>query len=1218
MADTEVVSAPGTAGQTPIIIGIGSSAGGLEALRALASGLPDNIGCAYVVVQHMSPQHKSLMRSLIDRETALEVVDIEDGAAPQPDTIHVTPPRHDVVIRDGVLRLMPASTDAAKPKPSVDRFLLSLAEEMGERAVAVILSGTGSDGAYGVKAIREAGGITIAQDDASAKYDGMPNAAIRTGCIDLVLQPDQIATHLRKILQSAGNLEAFQEGSGATSALAGLLQIVLARTRVDFREYKMTTIQRRVERRMTAMGCASSADYVTLCRNSPREIDALFKDLLISVTRFFRDSAEFESFAAAIRKLVQRKPQGPLRIWVAGCATGEEVYSIAILLAEAMGGAAALAASNTQIFATDIDRDALETARCGEYSQGALIDVPEDLVEGYFSQTPDGVRVVDALRSAVIFSDHNLCQDPPFMNMDLICCRNVMIYFGPKLQAKVLTRFHYAMGPEALLFLGTAETVAEAGHLFVPAGDQGQIFRKTAARRTKPYDPAALAGTWARPGAAGFGQSPGRSDPHRPGDDLFDGLARSLATDAVLVGADLGFRKIYGDISAYVTVAEGAGLSLEMALLKPPLRDEARSLVTLALKHGERRISSRLERGPAGGALLMEAIPILSRQSGERFALLTFTPQAPVEAPSQTPGQTPGEADTAPAGLPARAGAAPRDVDLELSDVREALQVTIEALETSNQELQALNEELQSTNEELQATNEELETSNEELQSTNEELITVNQELQVNSAELKALNAELGSVLENVPIPLLVLDTACQIVRASRAAIELFKIADPSVTPHLSQIALPYGFPRLMEICNTAMQTQMTVNRGFSSLGSGFELQCAPFLGESGQVIGTTLVFFQNPAMQSLSREITQMLDYAPVHLIRYTEDGVVVRISAITASALGLTRQEAVGRTLPELLRTSAARDGGEDLQLILRGEKADGLLPLAADAVTPPLWVSAQKFRYHDPAEDTDYNVLVGADVSAIIDKERILTIQNESLELIQDISRIGYWRIDLPEQTLHWSDKVFEIYGLDPASFTPDLDTALEAFHPDDREAARQVINTGLRDRTGWKLRCRLVHARGHIIWVDYVAEVITDTHGQSTAIVGSFRDVSNAQRYERMFYQIEALRNERGLGFFSVDILTKTTYWSPNIYRLLNIENTGADVFDTVVEMLVPEDRDRFNDLRDTAITAGDGFDGDFRITRPGHAEARLNVSMKTTTDQQGDTTDYFGVLKILES
>ncbi|NNK77451.1 MAG: PAS domain S-box protein, partial [Litoreibacter sp.] len=370
MADPKKASDRDAGDTSPIIIGIGSSAGGLEALRALASRLPSNIGCAYVVVQHMSPQHKSLMTSLIDRETALSVVDVEDGVAPQPDTIYVTPPRHDVMFRAGRLRLMPASTDAAKPKPSVDRFLLSLAEEIDERAVAVILSGTGSDGAYGVQAIREAGGITIAQDDESAKYDGMPNAAVRTGCVDLVLKPDQIATHLRKILQSAGNLEAFQEDSGAASSLAGLLQIVLARTRVDFREYKTTTVQRRVERRMTAMGCASSADYVTLCRNSPREIDALFKDLLISVTRFFRDKTEFEGFAAALRALVAQKPQGPLRIWVAGCATGEEVYSIAILLAEAMGGPDALAASNTQIFATDIDRNALDVARRGEYSQG--------------------------------------------------------------------------------------------------------------------------------------------------------------------------------------------------------------------------------------------------------------------------------------------------------------------------------------------------------------------------------------------------------------------------------------------------------------------------------------------------------------------------------------------------------------------------------------------------------------------------------------------------------------------------------------------------------------------------------------------------------------------------------------------------------------------------------------------------------------------------------
>jgi two-component system CheB/CheR fusion protein len=341
-----------------------------------------------------------------------------------------------------MLRLVPHSEDLGKPKPSVDRFLVSLAHDRGDRSMGIILSGTGSDGAYGVQAVREAGGITIAQDDVSAKYDGMPSAAIATGCIDLVLRPSDIATHLHKILSSPRNLDQFRTDKGEVSPISGILQIVLARTRVDFREYKQSTVLRRIDRRMMALGIASVEDYVVYCRNEPREVDALFKDLLISVTRFFRDREEFDDLSGHIQDLVDGQRDRPLRIWVAGCATGEEVYSIAMMLAEAMGGASELVKSKTQIFATDIDRAALDYARQGQYSQGALLDVPKELADKYFIQQSEGVRVIEALRSVILFSDHNLCQDPPFLNMDLICCRNLLIYFSAKLEARVFARLH--------------------------------------------------------------------------------------------------------------------------------------------------------------------------------------------------------------------------------------------------------------------------------------------------------------------------------------------------------------------------------------------------------------------------------------------------------------------------------------------------------------------------------------------------------------------------------------------------------------------------------------------------------------------------------------------------------------------------------------------------------------------------------------------------------
>lgn len=824
------------------VIGIGSSAGGLEAIRELATNLSPNGSCAYVIVQHMSPQHKSLMTSLIASETTLKVTDVVDGQEPMPDTIYVTPPRADVVMVDGHLRLVEPSPDAGKPKPSVNRFLISLAQDKGEQSMGIILSGTGSDGAYGIQAIREAGGITIAQDDASAKYDGMSNAAIETGCIDLVLHPSQIGVHLQKILSSADDLQQFRSSQDVSTPLSGILQIVLARTRVDFREYKKSTIQRRVERRMTALGINQIEDYVTHCRNSPQEVDALFKDLLISVTRFFRDNEEFERLHRPIANLVEKRQGDPLRVWVAGCATGEEVYSIAMLLAEAMGGPSELLKSRTQIFATDIDMSALESARRGFYPSAVLLDVPDHLKEKYFINQNDGVRVIEALRSVILFSDHNLCQDPPFLNMDLICCRNVLIYFGAKLQSKVLARLHYAMRPDAYLFLGTAENVSGADQLFTQADDAGHIFRRRSLQGKERYDLKTISGNWqGRTIAPATKKAP---QPEISNERLmFDALARSIGDDSVLVSEDHSFMRVYGDISNFVDLSESSPLDLRLSLLRSPLREEARSIVTLALKHGERRMGSRHQWGE-DEIVRLEAIPVHSKSIEEKLALLVINrwSHEEIEASGHSIEVKPGT-EISIDHL--------RELDMELANTREALQQTIEELETSNEELQALNEELQSTNEELQATNEELETSNEELQSTNEELITVNEELQVNSSELLALNAELGSVLGNVPIPLLVLDNALQITRASISAIEMFNISKPLSSPHLSQIALPDGFPRIVDICNEALRTGEIRQFDFEALGETFTLQCAPFLGEANQMIGTTLVFIGSPLGQS-------------------------------------------------------------------------------------------------------------------------------------------------------------------------------------------------------------------------------------------------------------------------------------------------------------------------------------------------------------------------------
>lgn len=832
MAALDVLELPAAAEQISLV-GVGASAGGLEALREFFGSLPDPatspLPAAFVVVQHMSPSHRSLLSTLIARETRLPVRDIEDGLSPEAGVVYVTPPNADVVHRDGRLWLAATGGGGGSPKPSIDRFFLSLAETARERSVGVILSGTGSDGAFGSRAIRGAGGVTIAQEPRTAKYDGMPQSAIETGCIDLVLPPAEIGAKLGRIIASPRDLGRFRAPAGPETPLAELLQIVLARSRVDFRDYKPTTIQRRLERRMTALGLEEVSDYVAFCRRTPDEVDALFRDFLVSVTWFFRDPQEFLALAPLVGEIVERRRDRPARVWIAGCATGEEAYSVAILFAEALGGPAKLKKDSVQIFASDIDSRALEVARRGVYPRAAVENVPADYVDRYFVREGDSVSVHPALKDVVIFSYHNVCQDPPFINVDLVCCRNLLIYFGQQLQARVLSRFAYALDQNGALLLGTAETVSVSEELFSRAGPGAHLFRRRAVARRAPRGGYDMPSPF-RPGGA-------REPPAEIASAdaaLFDALARALGPTVALATEDCRILRVWGDLSPYVQLDETTRLQLGLSILKPPLAQEARTLVGVALRSGVRRegAAHRMFADP-DETLRLEAVPLARGGEQERLAILVFARRTEPAPPR-------------PAS--AEGGEWLETVERELASTRQALEQTIEALETSNEELQSANEELQSTNEELQATNEELETANEELQSSNEELVTVNEELQISSAELATTNEELNTVLQNVAAPLLIVDSALQVTKASRDAVLLFGLAPPLETPHLSQCALPEGFPPLVEIANEALQYGRTVTREFTSGGLFHLLRCAPVSTPRGRLQGVTMAFMATPS----------------------------------------------------------------------------------------------------------------------------------------------------------------------------------------------------------------------------------------------------------------------------------------------------------------------------------------------------------------------------------
>ncbi|MWD28541.1 PAS domain-containing protein [Aquicoccus sp. SCR17] len=1066
------------------IVGIGSSAGGLEALRGVASALPPDLSAAYVVAQHMSPQHKSLLTALVGRESALEVADVTDGLTPEPGKIYVTPPNTDVVMEEDRLRLVPPATRRASPKPSIDRFLLSLAEARGDCCVAVILSGTGSDGAYGVQAVREAGGISIAQEDSSAKYDGMPRAAVETGCVDLILTPREIGAHLARMLSGPDGEGRGPETEEADAPPIDLLQILLAQTRVDFREYKQTTVQRRIERRMTALGITDQAEYVRHCRDSPEEVEILFRDLLISVTRFFRDPREFDHLRDALAETLPRDRIDPIRVWVAGCATGEEAYSVAILLAELMGGPEALSRDRLQIFATDIDEAALQTGRSGQYPEAALDDIPPDYAERYFYRVGDRIHAIDALRSVILFSNHNICNDPPFQRLDLICCRNLMIYFGAALQNRILARLNYALREGGLLFLGTAESTFGSEDLFVPVGRHQRIFRKRVLGSRVGRTPLPAVAR-SLPGLGGRRQ---RGNQGKPNTErlLFDALAKSVASDALLISDGLDILRVYGDVSPYIQLREGVEPQIRLNLLRSPMREEARNLIALAFKHRERRAGVKhLLAQTESDAVQLEAIPIISDQLEERVLLLTFrhVPKPDSLQPADTAETPKDEPDGARSQRIA-------ELERELSSTREALQQTIEEVESSNEELQSLNEELQSTNEELQATNEELETANEELQSTNEELITVNEEMQVNAAQLSAKTRELTSLLEHAPSALLMVNEALLLAEASRQARTLFQLPEHFAGQTLGLCRLPEGFPELAPICDEALRADRVISREFISHRARYRLDCAPFSDRKGQVRGVTLAISEFP---ELARTMEMILDHAPLHFIWRDAEGRILRISEMAAAALGGTRTELEGQSYyadPATAETLRQADR-HLLARSLDSETESG--GLARSRQLSAKWLSLEQFVHRELMNGERTIYTIGTDVTPMIEASRAQLRGVEGPDGMRTPDPIGFWEYHTEDGRLYWSNEVHQLYGTDPETYRPSLDEAIRHLHPEDHEKTRQAMSEALATGRGFVLLNRIIRTDGEVVWVEARGEAPVSDGRASSCLFGSVQRV-----------------------------------------------------------------------------------------------------------------------------
>ena len=842
------------------IVGIGASAGGLAAFEAFFSGMPANAdpGMAFVLVQHLAPDHKSILTELIQRYTRMQVFEVEDGMAVRPNCAYIIPPNRDMAFLNGKLHLLEPAAPRGQRLP-IDFFFRSLAQDQHERAICIVLSGTGSDGTLGVRAIKGEGGMAMAQKPESTEYDGMPRSALATGLVDYELPPAEMAAQLMAYAAHAFGpslLPAAPPSHRTENTLNKIFILLRTHTGHDFSQYKPSTIHRRIERRMAVQQIETLEEYVKYLQQTPAEAEALFHDLLIGVTHFFRDA---DAFLALEKQVIPtlfagRPPGSVIRVWAPACSTGEEAYSLAILLAEYQE--TTQQRFQVQLFATDIDRQAIATARAGLYPASIAADLSPERLARFFTAEPGGTayRIHKGIRDLLIFSEQNLIRDPPFSKLDLISCRNLLIYLGAELQKKLIPLLHYALNPGGFLFLGTSETVGALDDQFVAVDRQAKLYRRQGDLAHMPradlgrFLPLTPALTVERPRAAG---RPGRPEKPSLRELTEQALLQQTAPTAALVNDQGDILYLHGRTGMFLEPPPGeAGINNILKMARDGLRRDLTTVLHQAATGREtvRRPNLRVKTNSHFTLVNLTICPVQSARAAaasESPLYLVILKEAAVTAAEQTPPDTEAAGNGAPGRATPDADANLTLLKQELRTKDEYLQSANEELETSNEELKTANEEMQSVNEELQSTNEELETSKEELQSVNEELATVNTELQTKVTDLSRANNDTNNLLAGTGIGTIFVDFHLRILRFTPATERIINLIQSDVgRPVGHLVSNLVNYDRLVADTQTVLDTLLPSEREVQTTeGKWYTLRIQPYRTLNNVIEGAVISF---------------------------------------------------------------------------------------------------------------------------------------------------------------------------------------------------------------------------------------------------------------------------------------------------------------------------------------------------------------------------------------
>ena len=890
------------------IVGIGASAGGLEALEQFLEHMPRTSGMAFVIVQHLDPTHKGVMPELLQRATSMQVIQVKDRTVVEPDHVYVIPPNKDMSILHGTLHLLDPTAPRGLRLP-IDFFFRSLADDRKERSIGVILSGMGTDGTLGLKAIKENAGVVFVQEPATAKFDSMPRSAIEAGLADVVAPVGELPGRILAYLQRAPLLTKaglFLESKNQ-SALEKVVILLRSHTGHDFSLYKKSTVYRRIERRMGIHQIEGIAEYVRFLRENPQELELLFKELLIGVTGFFRDPEAWEHLRAAILSLLKDRPSGQvLRAWVPGCSTGEEAYSLGMVFREALDVVKQGKSFSLQIFATDLDSEAVDRARQGVFPSNISADVTPERLKRFFVKEDKGYRVSKEIREMAVFAVQNIVMHPPFTKLDILSCRNLLIYLAPELQKKLVPLFYYSVNPGGVLFLGSAETIGTFTDLFSAIDGKHRLYRRL--EGTMRAEPAEFPSSFVVPVRE---QAMKMKAPVNLQSLVEQVLLQHYSPAAVLVNNKGDILHISGRTGKYLEPAAGKANWNIFAMAREGLRYEMAEAFQKALRQTGTITLKNLRVGTNGGSQTLDlTVQVFAEPEGLKgMVMIVFED---IAASPETKG--PGRTRRNPANVARLA-----QMEEEIQQAREELHSTREEMQTSQEELKSTNEEMQSTNEEMQSTNEELTTSKEELQSMNEEMQTVNHELRVKVDELSRTNNDMKNLLDSTDIATLFLDDDLRVRRFTSQATKIIKLIPGDIGRPITDLSSSLVYPGLVGDVQEVLRTLIFAEREIASRdGRWFTVRIMPYRTLEDMIDGVVMTFTDVTVSRTLEMKLRETLTLyqAPFEKIGegvmfQNSRGDITFMNVTAERILGVSRERMLERLPTDPLSQAVREDG-------------------------------------------------------------------------------------------------------------------------------------------------------------------------------------------------------------------------------------------------------------------------------------------------------------------